>query len=237
MTSNVMESRLMNSLEKYRFVKDTKRGMDFVLSNTLTGTHCNDGSVYLNENGLFQYVFASIEDFALSHFSNAHVPHLASSYVGQIDDEGNMAWCDEEYSLSELTMVDGSCLYTKYALITHDNDIETGADVIATLEALIVPLNAPSTQQLPLHVQADIDSGYTITDIDDGFQRVKVKGSQYTFKTEQGSDTVELTFDIDEIDHEKAIDGYYDSLDSVKEVYGTDALLIIAECYFEQYIL
>jgi glycine/serine hydroxymethyltransferase len=51
-----------------------------------------------------------------------------------------------------------------------------------------------------------------------------------------GSDVSEI-IDIEDIDQEDAINGFYDSLADVHELYGESANMIVAECAFERGLL
>jgi hypothetical protein len=94
---------------------------------------------------------------------------------------------------------------------------------------------------IPPHVQKDIDSGYVITDLDDGWQRMKqLSSSTFQYRCELDGKTVEEIIDVDQMEtteHEEALEGFYGSVNQVKEIYGKDANQIIAECHFEYHLL
>jgi hypothetical protein len=112
----------------------------------------------------------------------------------------------------------------------------------------------PDIDNLPKDVQSDLDQGFVLTDIDDAYQRCKVL-SDTQFEMRSGTDDVaflcsvepdfrakveclvEEVVDIDTIDAEDAVSGFYDS---VVEIYDQcdmlSANMIIAECYFETHI-
>lgn len=88
--------------------------------------------------------------------------------------------------------------------------------------------------ELPENVSKDLGSGFVMTDIDDGFQRVKkISDTEFVYRCEIDGDTFEERINVDDIDHEDAISGYYNSIKDVVEEYGDDANMIIAECSFE----
>lgn len=87
---------------------------------------------------------------------------------------------------------------------------------------------------IPEHIALDLQNGFVMTDVDDGFQRVKVvNDTTFIYRSELSGDTFELTIDVDDIDKDMAISGYYDSVKQVSEHYGEDANMIIAECFYE----
>lgn len=87
---------------------------------------------------------------------------------------------------------------------------------------------------IPKHVNDDLANGFIMTDIDDGFQRMKqVNETTFTYRCELNGDTFEETIDVDTIDKEEAISGYYGSVGEVVAEYGESANMIIAECEFE----
>lgn len=87
---------------------------------------------------------------------------------------------------------------------------------------------------IPTNVTDDLENGFIMTDEDDGFQRCKkISETVFEYRCELDGDTFELIIDVDSINHESAISGYYDSIDDVHSEYGDDANMIIAECYFE----
>ncbi len=87
---------------------------------------------------------------------------------------------------------------------------------------------------LPAHVEQDLNSGFTMTDVDDGYQRCKkLSNTTFLFRCDVNGEVYEEEIDTDDIDHEKAINGYYDSVSEVHATYEDSALMIIAECHFE----
>jgi hypothetical protein len=87
---------------------------------------------------------------------------------------------------------------------------------------------------LPQNVKVDVDNGFFVTDADDGWQRCKrISDTVFVFKCDVNGLTVEEEIDIDNIDKEDAISGFYDSVSEVEDIYGDDANMIIAECEFE----
>jgi hypothetical protein len=88
---------------------------------------------------------------------------------------------------------------------------------------------------LPENVEQDIVAGFVMTDIDDGFQRCKkLSKTVFQYRCEVNGETHEETVDVDDVDTEEAISGYYDSIDDLIEENGVaDANMLIAECYFE----
>jgi hypothetical protein len=90
------------------------------------------------------------------------------------------------------------------------------------------------TTQIPEHVEKDLNDGFEMTDIDDGFQRCKtLSETTFLFRCDVNDEVFEETIDTDKINQEGAISGYYDSVDDVHDQYAESALMIIAECYFE----
>lgn len=86
----------------------------------------------------------------------------------------------------------------------------------------------------PMNVQQDINEGWQITDIDDGYQRVKkLSETVFHYRCELDGSTHAEIIDIEEIDQEDAVSGFYDSVEEVNELYGDSANMIIAECQFE----
>ncbi|MGR5347451.1 hypothetical protein [Vibrio mediterranei] len=91
-----------------------------------------------------------------------------------------------------------------------------------------------ATTTLPHNVQQDLDSGFIMTDEDDGFQRCKrISETAFIYKCNTTSGIVESKIDTTEINASEAINGYYSNLEEVSELYGDDANMIIAECHFE----
>lgn len=256
----------MSHFDKQVFLTNTKEGDEFSFSASETGEYHTDGTVSFNDNGLADYLFLSLKDFASYRFNDdSSVAYLRSEYVGDMDSEGNVAWANEEHSYLDLEPIDGSGLYLKYSLHADISDkalkrinrllkkhhsqwnpptieeILSDESPVVTKSVLNLKEWVAKHQDLseslfPAHVVVDLNDGFTITDVDDGFQRVKVSGSNYTFKSELHGDTIEHSFDFDEVDQASAIEGFYDSLEEVKETYQDDAPLIIAECYYEKSI-
>ena len=90
--------------------------------------------------------------------------------------------------------------------------------------------------QLPEHIEQDLVAGFTLTDPDDGFQRCKkISQTKYLFRCDVNGEVFEEEIDTDTIDKIEAIDGYYDSIAEVSEIYANyNANMIIAECHFEK---
>lgn len=88
--------------------------------------------------------------------------------------------------------------------------------------------------KLPRNVQLDLDSGFIMTDVDDGFQRCRIiSDTVFEYRCEvHGQEAVEI-IDVANIDQEEAVSGYYGSVEEVREEYGKSANMIIAECAFE----
>ena len=99
---------------------------------------------------------------------------------------------------------------------------------------MLKSMNKMNDQNLPSHVMADLNAGFVMTDLDDGFQRcLKSSETVFIYRCDVNDEVHEETIDTDKIDHDEAICGFYDSVDEVRELYGDSALMIIAECYFE----
>tara|TARA_R110000851_G_scaffold328535_1_gene499458 strand:+ start:439 stop:762 length:324 start_codon:yes stop_codon:yes gene_type:complete len=96
-------------------------------------------------------------------------------------------------------------------------------------------------KELLKRVKSDIDSGFQMTDEDDGHQRMKkISESTFHYRCEFHSKTIKDIIDVGQMDateQEEAIWGFYESLSQVKEIYGNDANQIIAECFFENSLL
>jgi hypothetical protein len=90
-------------------------------------------------------------------------------------------------------------------------------------------------QNIPQHIQEDLASGFEMTDIDDGFQRCKkVSDTVFVYRCDVDGDVYEEEIDVEKINAEEAIDGYYDSVESLVAENGVaDANMLIAECQFE----
>ncbi|MFV8385222.1 hypothetical protein ACNO5E_14130 [Vibrio parahaemolyticus] len=92
-------------------------------------------------------------------------------------------------------------------------------------------------QNLPEHVQRDLNAGYQMTDIDDGFQRcLEVSSTVFEYKCERNGETFEMRVDVSEIDKDEAVSGFYTDEQEVIAEYGSESNMIIAECYFENNI-
>tara|TARA_B100000749_G_scaffold246710_1_gene209762 strand:+ start:1341 stop:1649 length:309 start_codon:yes stop_codon:yes gene_type:complete len=88
---------------------------------------------------------------------------------------------------------------------------------------------------IPPHVQKDLDSGFIMTDEDDGFQRCKkLSDTCFLYRCDVNGEVYEDTIDVTKLDQKEAISGYYDSVESLIEENGqADANMLIAECHFE----
>lgn len=110
---------------------------------------------------------------------------------------------------------------------------------------------------LPKDVQADIDNGFLITDVDDRYQRAKqVNPTTWLYRsgTDDQNFLCRLTVDEresietpisaeidvnslskDEVD--EAICGYYESVEAMHNEFAADEVtMLIAECHFESEI-
>ena len=86
----------------------------------------------------------------------------------------------------------------------------------------------------PANVKLDLNSGFRITDEDDGFQRCKkVSDTVYQYRCDYDGETFDEIIDTNAIDKEEAITGFYGSVEAVNEEFGEDANMIFAECEFE----
>jgi len=130
----------------------------------------------------------------------------------------------------EITCYGNKITYEKGELRINNGN---GSSYTATNRELTA-MKATPFKPCPPHVQDDLDSGFKMTDEDDGFQRVKrLDDWSYIYRCELEGNTFEQTIDVREIDQEAAIDGYYKSVIDVIEQYTKDANMIIAECEFE----
>lgn len=98
--------------------------------------------------------------------------------------------------------------------------------------------------EIPANVANDLDNGFQMTDIDDGFQRVRtISKSEFEYRCEFMGNSIEMTIDVntdigDEV--ENIIAPYYGSIDEFNRAFEGDDLgrnMIIAECFFEQSLI
>jgi hypothetical protein len=89
--------------------------------------------------------------------------------------------------------------------------------------------------RLPEHVKQDLAAGFIMTDEDDGFQRCKkLSDTVFIYRCDVNGKVHEEEIDINEIDADEAIEGYYDSMEELVEDNGQEsANMLIAEFYFE----
>ncbi|MGO3345938.1 MAG: hypothetical protein ACTIM4_11875 [Marinomonas sp.] len=88
--------------------------------------------------------------------------------------------------------------------------------------------------KLPQNVQNDVDNEFIMTDVDDGFQRCRIiSDTVFEYRCEASGQEIREIIDIDDIDQEEAVSGYYGSVEEVRKEYGKSANMIIAECAFE----
>lgn len=85
--------------------------------------------------------------------------------------------------------------------------------------------------KLPRNVKLDLDSGFIMTAVDDGFQWCRIiSDSVFEYRSEvRGQEVVEI-IDVDDIDHEEAVCGYYGSVEEVRKEYGK---LLMLRCLFQ----
>ncbi len=88
---------------------------------------------------------------------------------------------------------------------------------------------------IPDNVTKDLEKGFIMTDIDDGYQRCKkVNETTFIYRCEIDGYTLEEMIDVESINKKDAISGFYDSVQDVIDTYGDSANMIIAECAFEK---
>ncbi len=88
---------------------------------------------------------------------------------------------------------------------------------------------------LPNYVEEDLLAGFVLTDPDDGHQRCKkISDTVFLYRCEVNGEMHEEEIDVNDIDADEAICGYYDSVEKLIEDNGVkDANMLIAECHFE----
>ena len=100
----------------------------------------------------------------------------------------------------------------------------------------------PIDNDIPQDVKNDLNSGFILTDPDNGYQRCKPMGSSvfhYKSGTEADNDEVSATINVSELTEaqkEYAVENYYGSLQSLHDEMDDELEsinMIIAECYFE----
>lgn len=133
------------------------------------------------------------------------------------------------------------CTYVNgYGTHIHDMLILgiDGLDVYLYKDGLLRKLNWNQCA-LPHHqwhkdLKNDLDNGFEITDPDDNFQRAKkISDSTFHYKAFTGENLISEIIDIDELDLDEAVKGYYRDYTEVKESYELYAPQIAAECHFE----
>jgi len=83
-------------------------------------------------------------------------------------------------------------------------------------------------------LKKDLNSGYVLTDIDNGNQRALfLSKNVFIYKEEINGETHEMVIDTSKINCDEAVMGFYKNESEVREEYGEAANMIIAECYFE----
>lgn len=86
----------------------------------------------------------------------------------------------------------------------------------------------------PKNVQNDLSSGFILTDQDDGFQRCKpLSETVFQYRCNYDGELFDETIDVDTIDKDQTISGFYNSVEAVVEEFGKNANMILAECEFE----
>ena len=119
--------------------------------------------------------------------------------------------------------------------ITLGKELMEEGDDYATAAHEIVCRELTTDFEYPAHVTDDLNNGFFMTDIDDGYQRCKkLSDTVYLFRCDVDGEVHEEQIDVTKINHEEAICGYYDSVaELVEEMGQTTANMIIAECHFE----
>ena len=78
-----------------------------------------------------------------------------------------------------------------------------------------------------------IDDGWICTDASSGQFCRKINDTTFEYKSQNAHETIDLN---DYTDEEKRsyISSYYDSMEDLFDLYGSDSNMIVAECIFEE---
>lgn len=106
-------------MHKAEFIQNTTKGKEFAFTNTLTGRHNEDGTVFFYVEGCTLQWFDSLDDFVAHYFDKTPVTRQEQYYVADRDDDDNITFLDAVYPYEELDLDDdGSNVFTKPVTVT-----------------------------------------------------------------------------------------------------------------------
>lgn len=112
----------------------TPKGEGFEISANQTGFYTLDGTVDYNDQGKVNYCFDSMQDFIDFFIYGKDVERTESYYVGDRDDNGQITWWGESYSLESLDPSEnGSCVYLKPVFVSGYMPTESIRSIDVTL--------------------------------------------------------------------------------------------------------